>query len=75
MESPKRKSRLSKHDSQNNSFITFYALAFELVIMNLILIGGGYLLDSYIHTTPIFILIGTFLGIFVTIILLLKFSK
>ncbi|MBC6399498.1 MAG: hypothetical protein GDA51_00720 [Ekhidna sp.] len=43
--------------------------------MNLILIGGGYFLDSYIRTSPIFVLLGTFLGMFGTIVLLLKFSK
>ena len=76
MENPKEKqSKFSTHNSGKNAFIRFYALAFELVILNLILIGGGYFLDRYLATTPIFVLIGVFLGMFGTIILLLKFSK
>ena len=37
----------------------FYALAFELVALNLALILGGYYLDSLLSTSPIIILIGT----------------
>ncbi|WP_462240292.1 AtpZ/AtpI family protein [Ekhidna sp.] len=51
----------------------FYALAFEMVILNLALILGGYYLDNYLGSSPIAILIGTFLAMAGTIWLLLKF--
>ena len=53
----------------------FYALAFELVASNLILILGGYYLDSYTQLSPLFILLGSFLSIALTIWLLIKFTK
>ncbi|WP_420316882.1 AtpZ/AtpI family protein [Ekhidna sp.] len=53
----------------------FYALAFELVVMNLVLILAGFYLDDYLSTSPIFILFGVFLSLAGTIWLLLKFSK
>ncbi|WP_425389992.1 AtpZ/AtpI family protein [Ekhidna sp.] len=53
----------------------FYGLAFELVVMNLILILGGFYLDEFIGSSPVFILIGVFLSLAGTIWLLLKFSK
>ena len=50
----------------------FYALAFELVIANIVLIVGGYYLDSFLSSSPAFILVGTFMGMLFTIWLLLK---
>ena len=77
MESPKKESnKPSKPDSkQEKSFMRFYALAFELVIMNLALILGGYYLDTFLSSSPVMILIATFLAMAGTIWLLLKFSK
>lgn len=76
MESPKQKktNKHSKPDSEKN-FMRFYALAFELVVANLILILGGYYLDEYLSTSPVFILIGSFLSMAFTIWLLLKLTK
>ena len=53
----------------------FYALAFELVVANLILIIGGYYMDDFLSSSPVFILIGSFMAIAVTIWLLLKLTK
>ena len=53
----------------------FYALAFELVAANLIFILGGYYLDSSTQLSPLFILLGSFLAIALTIWLLLKFTR
>jgi len=53
----------------------YYGLAFELALMNILLIFGGYQLDQYLKSTPAFVLIGTFLAIAGTIVLLLKFLK
>ncbi|WP_370088891.1 AtpZ/AtpI family protein [Ekhidna sp.] len=53
----------------------FYGLAFELVALNLALILGGYYLDGFLSTSPIFILVGTFLAMAGTIWLLLKALK
>ncbi|SNS54031.1 Putative F0F1-ATPase subunit Ca2+/Mg2+ transporter [Ekhidna lutea] len=80
MESPKNKSshRHSKPDpenSQEKSFMRFYSLAFELVVMNLVLIIAGFYLDEYLNTSPVFILTGVFLSLSGTIWLLLRFTK
>ena len=53
----------------------FYSLAFELVIMNVSLILGGYAADHYLRTSPLMILIGTLLAMAGTIWLLLKSLK
>ena len=53
----------------------FYALAFELVLANLILIIGGYYLDETLASSPLFILVGALLAMTFTIWLLLKFSR
>ncbi|WP_462253101.1 AtpZ/AtpI family protein [Ekhidna sp.] len=53
----------------------FYALAFELVALNLILIVGGYYLDDYLSSSPAIILIATFLSMGGTIWILLKSLK
>lgn len=53
----------------------FYALAFELVFANVALIFGGYLLDDFYSTSPLFILLGAFIAMAMTIWILLKFSK
>lgn len=62
-------------NEEKKSYMRFYSLAFELVIMNLILIFGGYLLDDFLRSSPIFILLGTFLAMAGTIWLLLKALK
>ncbi len=75
MESPKeRNDRHSKPKTEKN-FMRFYALAFELVAANLIFILGGYYLDSSTQLSPLFILLGSFLAIALTIWLLLKFTR
>ncbi|GAB4252168.1 MAG: hypothetical protein Tsb0034_30930 [Ekhidna sp.] len=53
----------------------FYAVALELVILNLVLILGGYYLDDFLSTSPLAILTGTFLAMGGTIWLLLKSLK
>lgn len=53
----------------------FYALAFEVVVANVLLIVGGYYLDKALVTSPTFIISGTFLSMGFTIWLLVKFSK
>jgi len=53
----------------------YYGLAFELALMNILLIFGGYQLDYLLKTSPAFILTGTILAIAGTIILLIKISK
>ena len=53
----------------------YYGLAFELALMNILLIFGGYQLDLYLQSSPAFVLVGTFLSIAGTIVLLIKFSK
>ena len=53
----------------------FYALAFELVVANLVLILGGYYLDGALSLSPLFVLLGSFLAIACTIWILLKFTK
>ncbi|WP_089355341.1 AtpZ/AtpI family protein [Ekhidna lutea] len=53
----------------------FYSLAFELVVMNLVLIIAGFYLDEYLNTSPVFILTGVFLSLSGTIWLLLRFTK
>ena len=56
-------------------FMRFYSLAFELVLMNVSLILGGFLADRYLQTSPLLILIGTLLAMAGTIWLLLKSLK
>jgi F0F1-type ATP synthase assembly protein I len=56
-------------------FMRFYSLAFELVVMNVSLILGGYFLDRYLNSSPAFILIGVFLSMAGTIWLLLRSLK
>lgn len=79
MESPKTKKshKPSKPEEENRekSYMKFYGLAFELVALNLALILGGYYLDEFLSTSPIFILVGTFLAMAGTIWLLLKALK
>jgi len=53
----------------------YYALALELVVLNLILIMGGYFSDKYLTTSPLFILVGTLLAMAGTIWLLLRSLK
>lgn len=75
MESPKeKKNELSKPKDQK-SFMKYYGLAFELALMNILLILGGYHLDKYLNSSPVFVLSGTFLSMAGTIILLIRFSK
>ena len=64
----------SRHepDASKKSYMRFYGLAFELVVMNLILILGGYYLDRYFSLSPVLILVGTFLAMAGTIWLLLR---
>ncbi len=50
----------------------FYALAFELVILNAALIIGGYYADNLLSTSPLMILLGTLLAVAGTIWLLIK---
>lgn len=52
-----------------------YALVFELVVMNVALIVGGYYGDQYFSSSPIIILVATFLSMTGTIWLLLKTMK
>ncbi|MEO1253770.1 MAG: hypothetical protein AAFY41_02620 [Bacteroidota bacterium] len=52
-----------------------YALVFELVIMNVVLIVGGYYGDQYFNSSPVIILFATFLSMAGTIWLLLKVLK
>ena len=80
MESPKKSNhKHSKPEYQANqedkSFMRYYALAFELVVLNLVLIVGGYYLDDYLSSSPVAILIATFLSMTGTIWLLLKSLK
>lgn len=75
MESPKRKKDTPLKPKQEKNFMRFYALAFELVVANLMLILGGYFLDLQFSSSPVFILMGSFLSITFTIWLLLKFTK
>ena len=80
MESPKTKSshKRSKPDKNPNgdkSYMKLYGLVFELIVMNLILIIGGYYLDDYLSSSPVIILITTFLAMAGTIWLLLKSLK
>ena len=53
-------------------FMKFYALAFELVVMNAALIIGGYFLDQYLSTSPAMILVGVLLAVSGTIWLLIR---
>lgn len=62
-------------DEDKRSYMRFYSLAFELVIMNLFLIAAGYFLDDFLKSSPAFILVGTFLAMAGTIWLLLKALK
>ena len=78
MESPKKANlKHSKPNSKKDekSFMRFYALAFEVVVANVLLIVGGYYLDKALVTSPTFIISGTFLSMGFTIWLLVKFSK
>lgn len=81
MESPKEKKpkplkpEFTNTDQGKKPFMRFYALAFELVIMNVALILGGYYLDFYLSTSPLIILFATFLAMAGTIWLLLKSLK
>jgi len=53
----------------------FYGLAFELVVLNLVLISGGYILDDYLKSTPVLVLLGTLLAMAGTIWILLNRLK
>lgn len=81
MESPKKQSshKHSKLDTQekgnDKSFMRHYALVFELIVLNLVLIMGGYYLDDYLSSSPVIILMATFLAMAGTIWLLLKSLK
>lgn len=72
MESPKTRKKQQTPDSDKKNFLKNYALAFELVIMNAALIIGGYFLDDYLSSSPVAILLATFLSMACTIWLLLK---
>ncbi|MEM0938534.1 MAG: AtpZ/AtpI family protein [Bacteroidota bacterium] len=52
-----------------------YALAFEVVVADFLLIVGGYHLDDFLSTSPLFILVGTFLSMGFTIWSLIKFNE
>ena len=80
MESPKTKnnpkpSKLDQNQKDDKSYMKLYGLVFELIVMNLILIIGGYYLDEYLSSSPVIILITTFLAMAGTIWLLLKSLK
>ena len=75
MGSPNQKSNKHLKPKGNRNFMRFYALAFELVLANLILIIGGYYLDETLASSPLFILVGALLAMTFTIWLLLKFSR
>ncbi|MEQ9468821.1 MAG: AtpZ/AtpI family protein [Ekhidna sp.] len=80
MESPKKNSKPSRPEGKDTSqdekqYMRYYALAFELVVMNLALIVGGYFLDDFLSSSPVIILIATFLSMGGTIWLLLKSLK
>lgn len=80
MESPKTKnnpkpSRPDQNQKDDKSYMKLYGLVFELIVMNLILIIGGYYLDEYLSSSPVIILITTFLAMAGTIWLLLKSLK
>ena len=79
MESPKENNTPSTPEKDptkdKKTFMNYYALAFELVAMNLALIVGGYYLDDFLNSSPAAILLGTFLAIAGTIWLLLKSLK
>lgn len=70
-------SPISKPNPEENKkdFMKFYSLAFELVVMNVGLILGGYYLDRYLHSSPAMILIGVFMSMSGTIWLLLRALK
>mgnify|MGYP001803273476 CR=1 FL=1 len=68
-------SKPDQDSEDKKSFMRHYALVFELVILNLALIMGGYYLDEYLSTSPLIILIATFLAMAGTIWLLLKALK
>lgn len=75
MESLKEKKSTRLRPKDQKSFMKYYGLAFELALMNILLIFGGYQLDYLLKTSPAFILTGTILAIAGTIILLIKISK
>ena len=80
MESPKTKSshkhsKLNQNPKDDKSYMKLYGLVLELIVMNLILIIGGYYLDEYLSSSPVIILISTFLAMAGTIWLLLKSLK
>jgi hypothetical protein len=56
----------------NSNPFRFYGVVFELVIFNIVLIVGGYYLDLHLSSSPVFILVGTFLAVAGTIWLLIK---
>ncbi len=41
----------------------YFDLGFRFAVSILIGLGGGYWLDSKIHTTPLFLIIGLFMGL------------
>lgn len=81
MESPKEKNSThstpdqAPSDQDKKSFMKFYALAFELVVLNMALILGGYFLDDYLNSSPAAVLVGTFAAMAGTIWLLIKSTK
>lgn len=59
-------------DKDPKDFMRFYSLAFELVVMNVGLILGGYYLDKFLKSSPALILLGVFMAMAGTIWLLLR---
>lgn len=77
MESQRQKSKHSRLDrevkkARDTSFMKYYAIAFELVVMNVAIIVGGYYLDMYFNSSPALVLTATLLAMGATIWLLLK---
>jgi F0F1-type ATP synthase assembly protein I len=62
----------SDPEKDPKSYLKFYGLAFELVILNVVAIWGGYELDQYFSTQPVIVLLGTAVAIAATIKLLLS---
>ena len=75
MDKTNHSSKSNNPDKDSKPYMKFYGLAFELVIFNIVVIWGGYELDQYLNTEPLFILIGTVLAVAGTIKLLLNKLK
>ncbi|MEM9894860.1 MAG: hypothetical protein AAF789_00705 [Bacteroidota bacterium] len=64
-----------KASKDSNPNMRPYALAFELVVMNIAIIVGGYYADEFLGTSPVCILAGTLLATSGTIWLLIRYLK